>query len=228
MTQLLNNILSVLLWRPGHYHPFRHESQIAAVFALATTGVGLWLFGVPALFVVGFAYLIALVTFPCKILMAGDIPPAALATESIFARAVFAGSVSTWPVGAALAAGLPSLLIIAVALHAAFEIWMQVLPLEDVLPLRRPAPAAGVREDAAPEPVLPRFRKAGPPIGTFGGREIPSWLIDEDGTQYDFCGATSDRRSYVAAAGQTVLGTGLIYQIHTAEAADAPDSAPVC
>lgn len=225
MTQLLNNILSVLLWRPGQYHPLRRESPVAALFALATTGLGLWLFGVPALFVVGFAYLIALVTFPCKILMTDHVPPAALATESVFARGIFAGSVSTWPVGAALAAGLPPLVIIAVALHAAFAIWMQVLPLEELPVLRRAAHAAGVAAPAGP--VIPRFRQAGPPIGRFDGRDIPSWLVDEQGVHYDFFGTASDARSYVATAGQTLLGTGLIYQVRTGEAllaTDAPDA----
>jgi len=212
MKQLLNNILSVLLWRPARYRAFRHDAQIALSLGLGTTAVGLWLFGASALFVVGFAYLVALVTFPCKILLAENVPPAALATESVFARGMFAGSVCTWPVGLALAAGLPVVLIIGVAVHAAFQVWMQVLPLEEFSGARFAAPGAALTALRTPELVNPRFTRAGPPIGTFEGREIASWMLDQDGVYHDFVGCTGDRAHYVAAPGQTVLGSGLVYQ----------------
>jgi hypothetical protein len=197
MKQLLNNLLSVLFLRPDRYRIPPHPALAAGLCAFATVAIALLAFGGRGLWVVGFAYLIALVAFPCKILVQqGPLDDDQL--DGALARALFASMAATWPLGLAVAGGLPLELVAACALHGAVQIWLQVV---------LPPPAAPAAADR-------QFTRAGPAIGTFRGREIAAWLIDVHGIRYDFVGCTPDPLAPCLAKGQTVLRPGIIYQAH--------------
>lgn len=195
MKQLLDNLLSVLFLRPDRYRAPPHPARTAGLSAAVTVAAAWLVFGGPALWVVGGAYLVGLVALPWK-MVASKAAPDDDTLGPMLARGVFASMVAVWPLGLALAAQLPVELIAAFALHAAVQIWLQV-----VLPRRS--------EAAEPDP---QFTRAGPAIGVFRGRQIAAWLVDVHGTLYEFVGCSADPRDLCLRDGQTVLGPGIIYE----------------
>lgn len=200
MKQILKNALAVLVWRTDPYRVPRHPVFVSAAAGFATIAAALLVFGPLALWVACFGYLFALIAVPAKILASEDVALRDDDIGPVLARAMFAASVALWPLGLALGAALPAELIGVVVLHAAVQVWRQVV-------LSTPHPAAG--ED---EPLERRFTRAGPAIGTFGGREIAAWLVDAQGTLHEFVGCTPDPLAFALHPGQTLVRPGIIYE----------------
>ncbi|HWI82951.1 hypothetical protein [Ramlibacter sp.] len=222
MNLVLRNVVAVLFWQPHKYRAPRRALQAAGLSALATVLLGVLLFSARALWVVALAQLLAVVAFVCKLLWTKNFAAADIDTERVLARSLFAASVGTWPVGLALATGLPTELVLAAALHGALQVWWQVVPQRKI-----DGPPTAAVSATAPHPGQPgedpRRGRVGPAIGTFRGHAIAAWLCDQFGQIHDFAGCTDDPAGFRPREGQTVLSTGLVYELRgAATELDAP------
>lgn len=199
MKHILRNAFSVLVWRTDRYCAPRRPALVSSAAAAGTTGAALLVFGAFALWVICFAYLLALIAVPVKVLASEDAVLRDDDTGPVLARAMFAASVALWPIGLALAADLPAALVGVVVLHGVVQVWRQVV-------LTRIEAVADV------EAAERRFTRAGPAIGTFRGREIAAWLVDAQGTLHEFVGCTPDPLAFALHPGQTLVRPGIIYE----------------
>jgi len=206
MKQFLKNVLSVLLLRPQWYGTPRHP-LLAAVLAACATVAGIVLVDGPgAMWLVACSYFMMIVILTYKILGIENLSPEDDRIAPALLRALFASMVAIWPLGLALAAGLPAELIAAFAVHGVMQLWLQV-----VLPSAFADVGAIPAQSAAPADRS--FAGAGPAIGMFAGREIAAWLVDAQGRFWDFVGCTSDLASLCLREGQAVLRPGIIYEV---------------